>query len=201
MFYSIRNFFKTTILGGLFVLLPIILFIYLVSWFIGGFISIFDPLSQLYSKSIGVHIYIGHLVSFFTLVAICFCIGVFTRTQLGNLFHFYVNHLLNKIPGYSIINDIFTQFFGKDKKSFSKAVLVDRLGNGIFESGFITDEYNIDSILYNSIFIPTGPNPTSGFIIQVPNSKIIKETTAIDKTMKSIISCGAGSSKIWGDQK
>jgi uncharacterized membrane protein len=55
--------------------------------------------------------------------------------------------------------------------------------------------------LYNSIFIPTGPNPTSGFIIQVPNSKIIKETTAIDKTMKSIISCGAGSSKIWGDQK
>ena len=201
MFYNVRNFFKMAVLGGLFVIFPIILFLYLLSWVSGIFIDMFLPLSQLYSRSIGVHIYLGHVMSFVTLIMGSFFIGVFTRTQFGNLFYYYTNQLLNKIPGYAMVNDIFTQFFGKDKKAFSQAVLVDRFGHGILESGFITDEFYLNDIIYNTVFIPTGPNPTSGFIIQVPSEKIIKSSSSIDKTMKSIIGCGSGSSKIWGDIK
>lgn len=199
MFGNLKNFFKMTIMGGLFVLLPVALFIYIIYWVIGLFIDIFGPLSAIYSNTLHIDIYLGHFLSLVTLIGVCFFVGVATMTQLGNLFHYYIDGLLNKIPGYAIINDTFKQFFGKDKKSFTESVLIDRMGNGILESGFVTDSFILGGLEYKSVFIPTGPNPTSGFIIHIPLNKIIKQTDAIDKTMKSILSCGAGSSKIWGD--
>ena len=52
---------------------------------------------------------------------------------------------------------------------------------------------------YYSVFIPTGPNPTSGFIVHITKDKIIAESTKIDKAMKSIVACGSGSSNIWSN--
>jgi len=200
MFGNLKNFLKMTILGGLFVLLPIALFVYIIYWAFGLFVDVFAPLSIIYSDMLHISIYLGHILSLVTLIGVCFFVGVVTMTQLGNIFHYYIDSVLNKIPGYAIINDTFKQFFGKDKKSFTESVLIDRLDNGILESGFVTDSFTLKGIEYKSVFIPTGPNPTSGFIIHIPRDKIIKQNDAIDKTMKSIISCGAGTSKIWGDE-
>lgn len=194
-----KNFIRMTILGGFFVILPFILFIYFCIWIIEGLIFVFEPLSKVYEDLTGLDIFLCHLLSFSTFIFICFFIGVFVKTQFGLYIHYYFELLLKKIPGYSIVNDILNQFFGKDKKSFRKVLLIDRLNNNVYETAFLTDEYILNGETYYSVFIPTGPNPTSGFIVHITKDKIIAESTKIDKAMKSIVACGSGSSNIWSN--
>lgn len=198
MIRSFKDFIKTTVLGGFFVILPIILFAFFVVW-IGEFlISVLLPLSRIYHDLFMIDIRICHFLSFLSFVWVCFCLGIIVRTRLGNYVYSLFERLLKKFPGYALINDILEQFV-KERKSFSKAVLFDRFSNGVLETGFVTDEYILNDVLHYVVFVPTGPNPTTGFIIHIDKNKILKETNKIDKSMKSIISCGAGTSKIWGE--
>lgn len=198
MINSVKDFFKTTILGGFFVILPIILFAFFVVW-IGEFlISAFLPLSNIYHDIFKFDIRFCHFLSLLSFIGICFSLGIIVRTRLGNYVYSLFERLLKKFPGYALINDILEQFV-KERKSFSKVVLIDRLSNNVLETGFVTDTYVLNNNEYYVVFIPTGPNPTTGFIIHIEKIKVIKESNKIDKSMKSIISCGAGTNKIWGD--
>lgn len=198
MIRNFKDFFKMTILGGFFVILPIILFTFFVIW-IGTFlIDIFLPLSQFYFSVFKINLFVCHLLSLLTFVAICFFLGVTAKTQLGTYLYYYIDRVLAKVPGYAFISDMLDQFF-KDKKSFRKVVLIDRLNNNVLETGFVTDEFILKGEVYYSVFIPTGPNPTSGFIINVQEKAVIKQSSKIDKAMKSVISCGAGTNNIWSD--
>lgn len=195
-----KSFIKMAIWGGFFVMLPLILFFYFTVWVAEWLIEIFEPVSLIYQSIFGFDIYICHIISLITFIGLCFFIGLIIKTQMGNYIHYLIDELLKKIPGYSIVSDTLNQFFGKDKKSFKKAVLIDRLSNGVYETAFLTDEFQLNGKTFYSLFVPTGPNPTSGFILHLEKDKIIKESFKIDKAMKSIISCGAGSSEIWEDE-
>jgi uncharacterized membrane protein len=72
-------------------------------------------------------------------------------------------------------------------------VLVDLFNSGTLMTGFITDDQG--EII--TVFVPTGPNPTSGNIYHVRKEKVFKTDAAVDNGMRSIISCGAGSSEIF----
>jgi len=98
-----------------------------------------------------------------------------------------------KIPGYKIARDTVMQFFGGNKSFFSEVVLVDIFNSGTLMTGFITDDHGE----FITVFVPTGPNPTSGNIYHVERHKVKRTTAAIDNGMKSIISCGAGSKEIF----
>ncbi len=198
MIKSFKEFIQMAILGGFFIILPIILLAFFAIW-IGDFlIDIFRPLSLTYNEIFGFNIYVCHILSFVSFLGICFCLGLIVKTKLGNYVYSLFEKLLKKFPGYALINDILNQFV-KERKSFSKVVLVDKFSNKVYETGFVTDEYIIDNIVYYVVFIPTGPNPTTGLIYHINKNQVVKESNKIDKAMKSIISCGAGTSNIWGD--
>jgi uncharacterized membrane protein len=57
-------------------------------------------------------------------------------------------------------------------------------------TGFVTDIH--ENGLY-TIFVPTGPNPTTGFIFHLEEAYVQKIDTPVEEAMRSIISCGAGS--------
>ena len=48
----------------------------------------------------------------------------------------------------------------------------------------------------STVFVPTGPNPTSGFIYHLPNEYIHKVDVKVEDAMRSVISCGTGSSAL-----
>ena len=48
----------------------------------------------------------------------------------------------------------------------------------------------------STVFVPTGPNPTSGFIYHLPNKYIHKVDVRVEDAMRSVISCGTGSSAL-----
>jgi uncharacterized membrane protein len=136
-----------------------------------------------------------YILSILAIFLIFFFIGLIIKTQWGQfLNHQLEKNYLLKIPGYKIIKDTVNQFFGKNKSFFKEVVIVDLFNSKTLMTGFITDDQGD----FLTVFVPTGPNPTSGNIYHVPKENVFRTKSTVDVGMKSIISCGAGSTEILG---
>jgi len=189
----IRKFFINMFIGGLIVLLPIIVIIQIFKWFFSIFEEGSRPLTNylmsLYSMSDTTAI----MFSMISVFAVLSVIGMLVRTRIGNgLYQFFENNILFRIPGYKAIKEITDQISGKQKGLFRKVVLVSLADKGVSVTGFVVDELG-DS--HSTVFVPCGPNPTTGFIYHVNNSDITDVDVSIETAMKTIISCGSGSSQ------
>ncbi len=114
------------------------------------------------------------------------------RTRLGKwLYSVLESMVFLKVPGYSLIKETVSQFLGKKKSPFSSVALVQIFGNETLVSAFITDEHKDGT---RTVFVPTGPNPTSGNIYHLPQNCVHPIDVSVEDAMRSILSCGAGSS-------
>jgi uncharacterized membrane protein len=101
--------------------------------------------------------------------------------------------LLNKI--YSTVKQVKEAFAGQ-KSSFQQAVLVEFPRDGVYSLGFITSDQQAEIQARTpervwSVFIPTTPNPTSGFLVFVPEEDLIRLEMSVPDAIKCIISLGA----------
>jgi uncharacterized membrane protein len=125
---------------------------------------------------------------------VCFVIGFVVRTSLGKwLYNTVESRFLKKVPGYSLIKETVSQFLGGKKAPFSSVALVQIYGNETMVSAFVTDSHDDGSY---TVFVPTGPNPTSGNIYHLKGKWVHPVDVSVEDTMRSIISCGAGSSML-----
>ena len=85
------------------------------------------------------------------------------------------------------------QFIGNKESPFSSVALAQIFGNETLVSAFITDKHADGSY---TVFVPTGPNPTSGNIFHLEAKYVYKIDVSVEDAMRSIISCGAGSAKL-----
>ncbi len=190
----LNNFFRTTLLGGLVAVLPMALIFLFFRWIFNLIKKYLEPIVNLIEVDTQIQQVILYIIVIAAILALFFFIGLIIRTRLGR----FVNNVLEekylmKIPGYKIARDTVMQFFGGNKSFFSEVVLVDIFNSGTLMTGFITDDHGT----YVTVFVPTGPNPTSGNIYHVKKEKVTKTSAAVDNGMKSIISCGAGSKEIF----
>jgi len=169
---------------------------------------ILNPIVSLFKvedKLIIALLYIGVIVS---IVLIFIIIGVLIRTRFGRFIDDeFEEKIIKKIPGYSIIKDTIKQFFGGGNSFFSEVVLIKPFNTETYMTGFVTDKCLIEygsaiaediegDIQYYTVFVPTGPNPTSGNIYHVKSTDLIKVNISVEEAMKTIISCGSGSNKL-----
>lgn len=188
----LQRFFMTTVIGGVVVILPISLFIFLVRVVVRFTSQLVRPLIGLLQLKTDTNQWIVDLISFVIVVSLFFIIGLIVRTEFGKgLFHFVEENWLSRLPFYSTLRDTVQQFAGNGKTPFQKVVLVDPFGSGILMTGFVAEELSPD--LY-SIFVPTGPNPTNGFIFHVPIDKLQFTEAKPEDAMRTIIGVGTGSS-------
>ena len=198
LFKRIKNFFRTTFIGGLVALLPLSLVVILFRWIIGMGEKYLGPLVGLVNTDSQLYKFALYLMALVAIFLLFFLIGLVIKTSWGK----FLNNVLEqkylmKIPGYKIARETVMQFFGKNRSFFSEVVLVDLFNSGTLMTGFITDDQG-DII---TVFVPTGPNPTSGNIYHVPAGKVTKTAAPVDAGMKSIISCGAGSAEVFQAKK
>ena len=85
------------------------------------------------------------------------------------------------------------QLLGRRKSPFSSVAFVQLFENNTLVTAFVTDEHDDGSY---TVFVPTGPNPTSGQIFHLEGRFVHPIAVGVDDTMRSIISCGAGSSTL-----
>lgn len=189
-----RKFLLTTILGGLVAILPLALVFIIFRWIIGLIEKYLGPLVGLVDTTTVYQEIILYILAIIAFLTVFFFAGLIIQTRLGRFFNNTLERkYLMKIPGYKVAKDTVMQFFGKNKSFFSEVVLVDVFEVGTLMTGFVTDEFGE----YQTVFVPTGPNPTSGNIYHVKKNKILKTNISVESGMKSIISCGAGSNEIF----
>ncbi|MFP6874906.1 MAG: DUF502 domain-containing protein [Verrucomicrobiales bacterium] len=190
----LKQFFISTIIGGLLVILPVALFLFIMSWVFGIIRAAIAPLTKALLERTALPDIVADAIVVVALILLCFMVGVVLRTRLGKwVYSLLEKKVLKKAPGYSIIKETVAQFIGNKKSPFSSSALVQIFGNDTMVSAFITDEHSDGSY---TVFVPTGPNPTSGNIYHLPARLVHKIDAPADEMMRSIISCGAGSSAL-----
>jgi uncharacterized membrane protein len=198
MLKRIRNFFKTTLLGGVIVILPAIILILAFKWLFGVVGGAIAPLTNLVVEWLPVPEQYNRMAATLIVLAViilgCFCIGLFVRTRLGRMIYSaFENSFLSKAPGYRMIKETVNHLLGKKTSPFSSVALVNIYGNGTLMTAFITDRHENGMV---TVFVPTGPNPTSGFIYHIDQQYVHPVDVSIEDAMRSVISCGAGSEKL-----
>ena len=176
-------------LTGLATLLPIVLSIYIVFWV---FTIIDNILAPFLAKYFGI---VVPGLGFLLTIIIVLLVGLISTNLLGKKFVvwgeiiIYRTPLLGKI--YSTVRKITNSIFSSGKGSFRTVVLVEFPRKGIYSLGFITNENVpfLDEDNY-SIFIPTTPNPTSGWFIIMPKESVKILDMSVDVGIEMVISAG-----------
>ena len=189
-FAKLRNNF----IAGIVVLIPIGITLYLTLFFVkisGKIIpKKINPNNYLPFDIPGVEILIALLIITF--------IGWISLSFIGKKFFEFFNNFLKKIPIlrtiYSAIGQM-TESLTKSDNSEKSVVLLEYPRKGIWVVGFATKENHgiirdkIKEELIN-VFVPTTPNPTSGFLLMVPKKDLIYLSVSFEQASKFIVSAG-----------
>jgi uncharacterized membrane protein len=198
---------RANFLAGLAVLLPAVLTLAVVKWLFGTIASITDLLLFFLPDSL-THEDAGRGPMFWYWSLAAFALAVLLASLAGWLARYYIGKrmiawldaamlrvpLLNKI--YGTIKQVNEAFSTGKKTSFKTVVLVEFPRPGIYSIGFITSEQHEEVQAKTKekvvcVFVPTTPNPTSGFLILVPEDKVIKLEMSVAEGIKYIISLGS----------
>tara|TARA_X000001036_G_C20456934_1_gene715781 strand:- start:186 stop:800 length:615 start_codon:yes stop_codon:yes gene_type:complete len=190
IFTRLRNNF----IAGVVVLIPIGITLYLT-------LFIIKLSTNLIPKEINPNNYlpfdIPGLEILLALILITF-VGWISLSFLGKKFFEFFNSILKKIPIlrtiYSAIGQM-TESFTKNDKDQSSVVLLEYPRKGVWAVGFATKENKgvisnkVKEELIN-VFLPTTPNPTSGFLLMVPKKELIYLDVSFEQASKFIVSAG-----------
>ena len=193
---KLRNYF----IAGVLVLIPIGVTVYLTLFFIKIFVKILpqeiNPNNYLPYSVPGLEIIIS--------IIVITVIGWLSLSFLGKKLVKLVNDIFKRIPFlrtvYSAIGQM-TQSFAQSRKSKKKSVvLVEYPRKGSWAVGFATQE-NTGEIASKTnkdlvnVFVPTTPNPTSGFLLMFPKDEIIYLDMSFEDASKFIVSAGTSNPK------
>ncbi len=194
---------RTYFITGLLVITPIILTIFSIKWLfnlidgiLGGFVSI------ILVKVFGFEEFTEPIVGL-GFIAILFLIlftGMLARNYFGGKLIKLGEWIVKSIPLVNKVYNAFKQisgvFISEKRDVFTKAVLIEYPRKGLYSIVFMTRDAGgeIKDKLENemiSVFLPSTPNPTTGFLLFVPKDEIIELDMTIEDSMKLIISGGA----------
>jgi uncharacterized membrane protein len=198
---------RRSFLAGLAVVLPGVITLAIVKWLFGTISSFTDSLLFFLPSTIThednglgpVHWYWSVLALAVAAVMVTI-IGVLARYYIGKRMIDLADSLMLRVPVlnkiYGTIKQVDQAFSSGKKSSFQTVVLVEYPREGIYSVGFITSEQSdeVDEKMGKKcvrIFIPTTPIPTGGFLIIVPEEKVIRLNMSVPDGLKYIISIGA----------
>lgn len=194
---------KKSFLAGLLVLTPITLTIYLfilLFQFLDGILR--DVVSYVLINQVGLKSLKAPIpgLGLLVLLLLIISVGFFARNYFGKkLFaigDYIVTHipLINRI--YIAIRQISEAILTEKRELFKKVVLIEYPRKDLYSIGFFTQDTKgkVQETLPTdvvSVFIPTSPNPTSGYLLFVPKKDIIELDMAVEDALKLVISGGS----------
>ncbi|HUB67329.1 MAG TPA: DUF502 domain-containing protein [Candidatus Methylacidiphilales bacterium] len=197
---------RTDFLAGLAVVLPAIISIAVFLWLFGTVSNVTDKLlfavpgewKYVDGARGEIHWY-WSLAAMVLACALITLVGRLTRHYIGRKLVEVGDAFLLRVPLLNIIYGTVKQVkeaFAGNKSSFQQAVLVEFPRAGLYSLGFITgDQRNVPEAKTPeaiwSVFVPTTPNPTSGFLVYVPESQVIRLEMSVADAIKSIVSLGS----------
>ena len=200
---------RTSFLTGIVVIAPVALTLWLIwsviGWF-DGFVLPFVPdayrpeqiLNTIFGYDLKLNIRGVGVVVFLVFATL---VGWLAKGLIGRSFIKYAENLVNRMPVvrsfYSGIKQIAETVFAQQDRSFEKACMIEYPRKGIWAIGFVSTtakgeiaERNSSKGPMVSVFVPTTPNPTSGFLLFFPKADVTELDMSIEDAAKLVISAG-----------
>ena len=177
--------------AGLLVVTPLGLTLWIVAWLV----NLVDGKARNFLSTILRRFGFGILI---VIVGICFT-GMVAGNFLGRKLLKVLDAIIARVPGVNWIYNAATQvshaFLDRKKNVFESVVYIEYPRRGMYGIGFITnrnipDPLHPDERKVHTVFIPTTPNPTSGFLLFVPEEDCIPCGMTVEEGMKAVISGG-----------
>jgi uncharacterized membrane protein len=197
MFY-VNKYFRKYFISGLLVWLPLMVTLVVLNF-------LFDLLNKsllLLPHDVQPDVLLGFHVpgvgAVLTIVVII-STGLFAANFVGRRMVAFGDNMMARIPlvrtVYTGVKQVTQTLFMPGGQSFRKVLLVEFPGPGIWSIAFQTGEVSpeIEGALKQpmvSYFVPTTPNPTSGFLMMAPRSKVVELSMSVDQALKMVISLG-----------
>lgn len=186
---------------GLAMLLPIVILAIVFRWLFRFVTDLIQPLSNLLVRGAGLPTLFSDVLVIAVIALFLLVLGFVVRTTLGNYLQNKFHQSMQRVaPGYQMIREIVQQLFGDRKNSpFSQGsvALVQLHGeNSPVKSTGIVTSYHPNGVY--TVFIPTGPNPTTGFVYHVPENLVeLRPDIKVEAALRTVIACGAGASALF----
>jgi uncharacterized membrane protein len=192
MLTRLAGYLRKALIGGVVVVLPLFVFVNLLLWLIGSIVEQIAPVATFAQAHFGMPLWWAQTLTIAAIVIACSALGVFVSTRFGNrAFNWLEANTVQRIPGYRPVKEIVSYLGKRDQNPFTRPVLVS-VAPGLRFTGFLAD----DGPAGTTVFIPTGPNPTTGLVIHVEPHNIERLPVAGSDAVKTILACGAGSQRL-----
>ena len=203
---------KKFFITGLIILLPLALTLIVLIFFVNmltvPFVGIVQSLFNhygifregfLFLRPEQIQVYVAKVLILFFLFFSTVFIGWITRWLFINSLVKIWDRLIHRIPFirsvYKTSQDVIRTIFTSDTKSFKQVVMVPFPGSESYSIGLVTRD-NLPSLTKRpnaelvAVFVPTTPNPTSGFLVIFEEQDLIYLDMKVEEALKYIISCG-----------
>ena len=189
---------KKYFITGLLIWLPLAITYMVIAWIVGTLDAILLWLPAEYQPSR----YIGFDIPGVGVVAsllLVFFTGLVAANVLGQKLVQLWEALLARIPVvksiYYSVKQVSDTVFSSSGQAFRKALLVQYPREGVWTIAFLTGQPGGDAAEhlrgdYVSVYVPTTPNPTSGFFLMMRRSEVVELDMSVDDALKYIISMG-----------
>ena len=198
---------RANFVTGLFIVLPGVISISVLVWLFFTLFNITDTLLIFIPKSIthrnngdGTMYWYWSLVALMVAVLLISAAGGLARNYFGKKMIEWVDRTMMHVPFlnkiYAATKQVNEAFTTSKKGSFKTVVLVEFPREGMHSIGFLTNEQH-NEVQQKArgkavcVFVQTTPNPTSGFLILVPEEKVIKLDMSVAEGIKYVVSLGS----------
>ncbi len=192
---------RANFLTGVVVVVPVFLTFYLIWWFVGlvdGFVLPLVPERYQPQDYLGINVK-GYGVIVFLIFTVF--IGSLTKGFIGRSLLSRAERIVDRMPVvrsiYNGLKQIAETVLSQSNSSFEQACLVEYPRKGLWAVAFVATQTKGEVLRrlpgedqYLSVFLPTTPNPTSGFLLFVPKSDVIILDLDVENAAKLVISAG-----------
>ena len=188
MINRVLNLIKNRLLAGLFLVIPISVTYVVLKFLFTTIDGILAPyIMRIFARPVPG---LGMFVSLFLL----YIVGMMTTNVLGRRLVAFGDNLMVRLPLarniYLSSKQLLEAFSMEQRRSFRKVVLVEYPRKAVWSIGFVTGDHSDGRKRWFTLFIPSTPNPTSGFMIVVPDDEVADTDLSIEEALKVIISGG-----------
>ena len=192
---------RNAFFSGVLLLAPLIVTVWAFRTIIDLVGGTFRPLYESYlPQSLQRLPFFWDLVATIAVVLLVTALGYLSHYVFGKFFLSITERFIQNIPGvgavYNTVKQIVATFGTQNRNLFSKVVLVEFPRQGVWTLGFLTGKAQGEAQSRAgtdiwTVFVPTTPNPTSGFLLMLPHDEIVELEMSVGEGMKMIISGGA----------
>ncbi|MCP4122536.1 MAG: DUF502 domain-containing protein [Bacteroidetes bacterium] len=185
---GLLTFIRTTILGGIFFLLPLIVIVFIFSKALAIVRKITIPLANAMPVDMIWNVPIDRVLAWMVVLGICFLAGMIAKVRRFNrLGRWLDQNILSEVPGYSFMKEMGVNIAGL-KSDYTRTPVMVEVGP-VWQLGFLIEKINEE---LSAVFLPGAPSPTSGKVIFVEQHKLKLLDISQKDVMKIMSKMGIG---------